>query len=180
MIRTKSLTNNIYSEIRFEFANMYYLNTKLQYKVVLIKISFNNQVSILGKAKLGETTMLQSSFVIFTQACIFCTVKLSSKCSMITNCRKLLKRALFTDCRRALSTCIYNVSQQKWLQGQGKVWKSGGWGGIIDTRSFDGTGFVSNSAKIWRGNCQQLIPLPPAPYSAGPAYCSVGVEGSEP
>ena len=115
MIRTKSLTNNIYSEIRFEFVNMYYLNTKLQYKVVLIKISFNNQVSILGKAKLGETTMLQSSFVIFTQACIFCTVKLSSKCSMITNCRKLLKRALFTDCRRALSSCIYNVSQQKWL-----------------------------------------------------------------
>ena len=72
MIRTKSLTNNIYSEIRFEFANMYYLNTKLQYKVVLFK-----KMLILGKAKLGETTMLQSSFVIFTQACIFCTVKLS-------------------------------------------------------------------------------------------------------
>ena len=34
MIRTKSLTNNIYSEIRFEFANMYYLNTKLHYKIV--------------------------------------------------------------------------------------------------------------------------------------------------
>lgn len=35
---------------------------------------------------------------------------------MITNCRKLFKRALFTDCRRALSSCIYNVSKQKWLQ----------------------------------------------------------------
>ena len=138
-----------------------------------MEISFNNQVSILGKTKLGETTMLQSSFVIFTQACIFCTVK----SSMITNCRKLLKRALFTDCRRALSSCIYNVSQEKWLHTRagGRYENLGGegGGGIINTSSFDGTGFVSNSSKIWRGNCQ-LIPPPPS-GSTGPAYFSAGV-----
>ena len=129
-----------------------------------MEISFNNQVSILGKTKLGETTMLQSSFVIFTQACIFCTVK----SSMITNCRKLLKRALFTDCRRALSSCIYNVSQEKWLHTRagGRYENLGEEGrSIIKTRCFDGTGFDSNSAKIWRGNCQLIPQNHPVPLA---------------
>ena len=50
------------------------------------------------------------------------------------------------------------------LQSRWKVWKSGG--AISNTRSFDGTSFVSNSAKIWRESAIALaFPMfPPALY----------------
>ena len=100
---------------------------------------------------------LQSSFVVFIQACIFFYRK--AKNNMITNCRKLFKRALFTDCRRALSSCIYNVSKQKWLQTRaGGRYENLWWGGI-NIGSLVEKALLLIRQKIWG----VIIPLPPTP-----------------